>query len=77
MHIANFNEGFPKEIMDVIQYSAEVKGIDIHAKNKVRGTLKEMIIKNFKEYAGQIEEYTEVTYELLKLEQAVDLKRGQ
>ena len=70
--------GCKKEILDILLCSAEERGINIHAQDQhTDWTLREIIITDFEENGAEIEEYTEATYKILKIDPSVDLKQEQ
>ena len=77
LFVANYNcEGYRKDVVDLLLRSAEAKGIDIHTKRYPSYTLRDEIIKDYEDYGIEnIEEYTEETYKILKIDPSVDLKR--
>ena len=81
LHVATFGPNV-KEILDLLLRNAEEKGIDINFKNyHFRGndgiTLRNYIIRDIVDDDGEIEDYTEETYKILKINPSVDLKRSQ
>ena len=82
LFVANFNcEGYRKDVVDLLLRCAEAKGIDIHTKRErcyhyFGVTLRDEIIKDYEECITEsIEDYTEETYKILKIDPSVDLKR--
>ena len=85
LFVANYNcEGYRKDVVDLLLRCAEAKGIDIHTKRERTSrcypyfevTLRDEIIKDYEECVTEsIEDYTEETYKILKIDPSVDLKR--
>ena len=78
LFVAKMNiEGHRKEVMDLLLCRAEEKGIDVNAKTVHYGTsLRDQIIDDFEDFSiEEIEEYSEATYKILKIDPSVDLKR--
>ena len=66
-------QGFKKGVVDLLLRSAEEKGIDIQATSSESGeTLREKIINS--KYDIDVDDYTEETYKILKIDPSVDLK---
>ena len=66
-------QGFKKGVVDLLLRSAEEKGIDIQAISSESGeTLREKIINS--KYDIDVDDYTEETYKILKIDPSVDLK---
>ena len=78
LSVAKWNTFHNKNVVDLLLRRAEEKGININAKSGIFGkTLREQIIRTFDEsaYMDGIEDYTEATYKILKIDPAVDLKQ--
>ena len=78
LSVAKWNTFHSKNVVDLLLRTAEEKGININAKSGIFGkTLREQIIRTFDEsaYMDGIEDYTEATYKILKIDPAVDLKQ--
>ena len=66
-------QGFKKGVVDLLLRSAEEKGINIQATSSESGeTLREKIINS--KYDIDVDDYTEETYKILKIDPSVDLK---
>ena len=81
LHVADFNYGynhkgnFKKGVIDILLRSAEEKGIDINARNCDGCTLRDEIISGFNDWFTDIDDYSEASYKILKIDPSVDLKR--
>ena len=71
LYAALGNGGFKKEVMDLLLRCAVEKGIDIPV------TLRFHIIQCFEDWVGKIDEYSDETYKILKIDPSVDLKRSE
>ena len=67
------NKGFKKEVMDLLLRCAEEKGTDIPWRRRWRRTF----IADFRERGCEIEEYSDETYRILKIDPSVDLERSE
>ena len=69
---------FRKQVLDLLICSAEEKGIDIHTTKSYYGeTLREAIINSLDWHimdAKDIEDYTEETFKIMKIDPSVDLE---
>ena len=81
LHVADSNQGdnhkgyYKKGIIDLLLRSAEEKGIDINVENRHGSTLRDKIIWQYNNWFGDIEDYSEASYKILKIDSSVDLKR--
>ena len=77
--VALTNFIFKKEVVDLLLRSSEEKGIDIYAKDSKYGeTMRDKIIFELQwGFISEIEDYTEATYKILKIDPSVHLKRKQ
>jgi len=82
LHVADFNKehnhstrDFKYGVIDLLLRSAEEKGIDINAKSSYGRTLRDDIISGYYDWHLNIEDYSEASYKILKIDPSVDLKR--
>ena len=57
-----------KWVLDLLLRSADDKGIDIHAKGRHDMTLRKFIVAKLKSSFAEIEDYSEATYRILKID---------
>ena len=80
LHVAyDSNDFYGKEVLDLLLRNAEEKGIDINHKGYFgnNGTiLRDAIIEDFHNFGAEfeIEDFTDATYKILKIDPSVDLK---
>ena len=68
------NGGFKKEVMDLLLRCAEEKGMDIPRR---RQRWRRTFIADFRTCGYEIEEYSDETYRILKIDPSVDLERSE
>ena len=76
------NKGFKKEVMDLLLRCAEEKGMDIprrRQRQRQRFLLRwrRLFIADFSRRGYEIEEYSDETYRILKIDPSVDLERSE